>query len=247
MNCDQVRDPSVIEAYLAGRLAEADRDAFEMHYLECDGCYAAVEAMRAIQAGVRAVPKEPVPIRRAGAWSPRWVLVAAAVLIAGVVLVERRQHPAESPVALAPQAAQNLYAELARFDPPPFSPVRLRTALEPGDAEFHSAMEAYPKHDWAACESSLHAVASKYPQAMAARYYFGICALLAKDTATGAEALRQTIIAGDSPYLEEAHFYLAKALLAEGDAVGARAELNKTVAMAGDLAPQAATLLARIP
>ena len=59
--------------------------------------------------------------------------------------------------------------------------------------------------------------------------------------------VRETILAGDSPYLEEAHFYLAKALLAEGDAVGARAELNKTVAMAGDLAPQASALAARIP
>jgi hypothetical protein len=52
--------------------------------------------------------------------------------------------------------------------------------------------------------------------------------------------------AGDSPYLEEARFYLAKGLLGTGDAAGAQRQLEDVLSMHGTLEKQAAALLAQI-
>jgi hypothetical protein len=259
MNCDQVREQSIVEAYLMGRLPEQEREAFELHYLECDRCFADVEAMRAVQGALRSMPRAPsvVPISSANAiaatlpvWQrPRWILAAAAVLVIGAIALERFNHPLAPPpeIAAAPQPAVNLYAELARFDPPPFSAVKLRGAAQPSETAFQQAMENYTRSDWPACESALSTVVARFPQTVKARYYQGVCALLASHPAAGESALRDTVAAGATPYLEEGHFYLAKALLARGDAAGAQVELRKTIAMGGDLEAQATALAARLP
>jgi carboxypeptidase family protein len=43
-------------------------------------------------------------------------------------------------------------------------------------------------------------------------------------------SLRQTIVVGDSPYLEDAHFYLAEAFLRRNDPLAAESELNQVIA-----------------
>jgi anti-sigma factor RsiW len=254
MTCEQVREQSVVEAYLMGRLPEQERDAFELHYLECDRCFADVEAMRAVQGALRSMPvSRATPIAPAKPMFPvwrrsGWILSAAAVLVLSAIVVERFNQPFAPPrVAVVPQPAVNLYAELARFDPPPFSAVKLRGPAQPSESAFQQAMENYTRRDWPACESALIAVSAQYPQTIKARYYQGVCALLANHPAVGEAALRDTIAAGATPYLEEAHFYLAKALLSRADAEGARAELRKTIAMGGDLEQPAIALAARLP
>jgi hypothetical protein len=247
MNCERVRGETMTEAYLTGRLSEQEREAFELHYLECNACFAELEAMRAVQGALRSMPRAAASTPTRRVWQrPLWLLAAAALVIAVVAIQPWTKSPSPQ-VAVAPKPAANSYGELARFDPPPFQPSVLRGPQEPWEPAFRDAMAYYTRRDWRGCQSALNAVASKYPQAIGARYYLGVCALLANDVVVGEAALRDTILSGDNPYLEEAHFYLAKALLARGDAAGARAELRKTIAMGGDLEQQASALAARIP
>ena len=64
--------------------------------------------------------------------------------------------------------------------------------------------------------------------------------------ALGIDRLRATIALGDSPYLEDAHFYLAKALLSQTDLPGAEAELNRVVQLRGQRGDEAGHLLEQV-
>jgi hypothetical protein len=130
---------------------------------------------------------------------------------------------------------------LAQFEPPPWNPVLLRGNETAGHAEFVKAMTLYTAHNYPGCGEALSVIESAE-----ARYYGGICFLLAGQAEAGASALAQAIAKGDTPYLEEARFYLAKAMLARKDAAGARDELRRVVAMHGDLERQANDLLGLI-
>ncbi len=51
MDCLRVERLGVIERYLADRLDETDREAFERHFFECDRCFAALERARTVRSG----------------------------------------------------------------------------------------------------------------------------------------------------------------------------------------------------
>ena len=264
-DCEAVRDRSIMEAYLTGRLPELDWDAFELHYFECASCFSHLEALRMVQIALRSMAGIAVALPGGrGKKAPVYLLTAAGVAaaVAGVAAWEHSRKAADlssasknrPAMSVAPQAgtlrsgaAPAVYAELARFDAPPYHMAVLRGARIRGEAEFTQAMIAYSRQDWASCRSRLAAVTARFPGLVEAHYYLGICALLSNRVADGETALRYVIGNADTPYLEEAHFYLAKALLARGEAEAAKAELRKTIAMGGDLEPQAAALAARIP
>jgi TolA-binding protein len=71
------------------------------------------------------------------------------------------------------------------------------------------------------------------------KFFLGICFLLSGQTDEGIAELKKTIAIGDSAYLGEAHFYLAKGLLRQGDIKGA-AEPG------GSLGEEAARLLTQL-
>jgi hypothetical protein len=77
----------------------------------------------------------------------------------------------------------------------------------------------------------------------AASFFLGICYLLEGRDSDGIARLRDTITLGDSPELEEAHFYLAKALLRQHDRSGARAELERAIALKGPRLAEEESLL----
>ena len=122
------------------------------------------------------------------------------------------------------------YQLLARFEPPPPS----------SSAQLRTAMDRYRQRDYAGVISILRAQNSAE-----AHFYLGICDLLANDSG-GLRELRSIIAAGDTPYLEQSHFYLAKGLLGSGEVNAARHELEAVVAMHGGLEKPAKALLAQI-
>ncbi len=83
------------------------------------------------------------------------------------------------------------------------------------------------------------------PDAVEARFYLGVCYLFTKNFAAGNRELRQVIAAGETPYLEQARFYLAKGLLATNDGAGARQQLDDVIGLHGSLEQQAESLLAQ--
>jgi tetratricopeptide (TPR) repeat protein len=108
-------------------------------------------------------------------------------------------------------------------------------------AGFRDAIAHYKNRDYAAAIPGLAAEPD-----IEARFYLGICYLYTGKRDNGIAELRKVIAAGDTPYLERAHFYLAKGLIGAGDLSGARQQLDQTIALHGDLDQQAEGLLARL-
>ncbi len=85
MTHDQVRDNEIAEAYLRGRLGEAERASFEDHCYVCDECFEQLRTLQSFTDGVREAARIGVlPAPRPAA--PRWVWAlptAASVALAG--------------------------------------------------------------------------------------------------------------------------------------------------------------------
>jgi tetratricopeptide (TPR) repeat protein len=103
-------------------------------------------------------------------------------------------------------------------------------------------MRHYVAKDYRAAIRGLTTASELDPAAPHASFFLGISYLLTDQADPGIRALQKTIALGDSLYLEEAHFYLARALLLKDDASGARRELERTLQLRGDREEEARRL-----
>jgi len=133
-------------------------------------------------------------------------------------------------------------ALLARFEPPEYEAAANSDSLP----EFRAAMDQYRKRDYAGAAARLRAAVEAHPQSVEARFYLGICLLLTADRPGGIQLLKDVTASGDTPYLESARFYLAKALVGEGNLPAADLQLRVIVEMHGNLEQQAQRLHAQI-
>ena len=252
MECPGVRQEEVVERYLRGLLGPQERESFEEHYFACDQCFADLQAHRALQAElassaprIRATPVS-VPSR------PRWkfALAAAAVLVLGVLGTLRALRQVSSPAALVqsskPAPSGPSLSDLARFDPPAYTPAILRGPQSDATREFRTAMARYQSHDYAAAIPRLRAAAKLNPRDPGTTFFLGVSLLLTNQADDGIAALQQTIALGDTPFLEEAHYYLAEAFLRKGDVAAARRELDEVLRLKGDQENQARQLLQQL-
>lgn len=129
---------------------------------------------------------------------------------------------------------------LARFEPPPYTPVAGEST------QLQETMQHYLKRDYAGAIPGLRHILEAKPDSVDAYFYLGICELLTNDPTSGIADLKNVIVAGNTPYLERARFYLAKGLLANNDLRGANLQLRIVVEMHGDFEKQAQALLAQI-
>jgi hypothetical protein len=105
LDCTRVEEGEYELRYIQGVLSEADAEAFEAHYFECERCWAALQraldlhgALAAAgQAATGATAGSSVPVRLQGTtrrrWEARWwpVLAAAAALVmVGTWRIHRR-------------------------------------------------------------------------------------------------------------------------------------------------------------
>jgi thioredoxin-like negative regulator of GroEL len=132
-------------------------------------------------------------------------------------------------------------AVLAQFEPPEYD-----AAAAEGSPGFRAAMEHYRRGDYAGAAVGLRAAAESQPQSVEARFYLAICLLLTNDRSGGIQLLKDVTASGNTPYLESARFYLAKALLGEGNLAGADLQLRIIIEMHGKLEKQAQVLHAQI-
>ena len=133
---------------------------------------------------------------------------------------------------------------LAQFEPPVYQASGAESAE--GSREFRTAMEHYRKRDYPGAVLGLRAAIQSQPQSVEARFYLAICLLLTNDRPGGVQLLKDVTASGNTPYLEPARFYLAKALLGEGNLAGADLQLRIIVEMHGKLEKQAQVLRAQI-
>jgi tetratricopeptide (TPR) repeat protein len=135
---------------------------------------------------------------------------------------------------------------LARVEAPPYAPVVLRGPHDEAAAKFDEAMRRYVKREYAGALPGLSAAAGLKPDVPQHVFFLAVCQLLTGQLDPAVAGLQKTIALGDSPYLEEAHFYLAKARLRQGDIPAAREELGKVIDRHGRIEDDARRLLAQL-
>ena len=95
LNCDEIADRALIEGYVAGRLGEADTEAFESHYLTCERCQNELRLALAIrealpevrEAGLHAPAELEVSVISSRFRGRTAAALAAAAVLAGLLLV----------------------------------------------------------------------------------------------------------------------------------------------------------------
>jgi tetratricopeptide (TPR) repeat protein len=135
---------------------------------------------------------------------------------------------------------------LARVEPPPYAAAVLRSPHDEAAAKFDAAMRLYVKRDYRGAVPGLEAAIAQRPDVPQYAFFLGVCYLLTERTDPAVAELQKAIAVGESPYLEEAHFYLAKARLRQGDIAAAREELERTIDRRGRLETEARRLLAQV-
>jgi len=155
---------------------------------------------------------------------------------------------ASPPGTRHPSVAQRgeVLAHLARVDPPRYSASALRGPTDEATLRFHDGMNAYSAGDYAVAVQKLRNAAALDPGRPDIAFFLGASQLLSGDTTGAAKELKRTIALGDTPFVEEAHFYLAKAYLKQGDAEQARAQLAAVTKLHGRRGSEAGEMLAQL-
>ena len=265
MDCDVVAREEVLENYLMGRLDEDNREAFEAHYLGCSRCFEQLRGLRDIRGELRRLGADSARETRPsyGRWASAAGLAAALVMAAGLVLWMRPTAPSlppDTPTSPSPPRAQApgppraqqpqppsapapSLEQLARVQPPRYDPLTLRGTPDEATERFRQGMEHYRKADYREAINALRSAGKMDPDAAHIRFFLGISYLLIGEDAAAIERLRATLALGDTPYLEEAHFYLAKALLRQRNVAAAEKELKQVIQLQGTESVEARRLL----
>lgn len=251
MKCAEFERENSAGCYLAGELSEPEREAFELHYFECDSCFQELQDMRMAREAVRSAGAPATPVaRRLRWWLAPGIGIAAALILGVFLYLKAKPEQAatdQAPSMSAPAAMKAAAVELARLEPPPYIATTLRGVQSNAGSEFRDAMRSYADHNYPAAGKALQKVLDRHPDSLDARYFLAISKLLSNDAAGSIAGLRMVIEAGGrSPYAEESHYYLAHALLRTGNKAGAKAELKKVAGMHGDYEQKARDVLKSI-
>jgi len=258
VTCDDIERGNIAEEYVLGRLQEQAASEFEAHYFDCPPCLARVELLEAARTHLRDSPAVP----RAGHGIRRTIgaIAAAAVVVIAVGVIRQVSFAPESPPSTlparnielpgtapaAPPAGQIDLRALGAIVPPPFDAPRLRVSPTASRRAFLQAMELYKRGDCRQAIGGLESAVNQDPASIPAQFFLAVCSLQLDRNTEAAQHLKKVIRLGESPYLEDAHFFLAKAHIREGDLPDARKELQAVIALEGDRRSEASSLLSQI-
>jgi tetratricopeptide (TPR) repeat protein len=237
VDCERLLDEDVAVRYLSGKLTEEEQAAFEQHYFNCVVCFERLQVLEAAQAAARNVreigARQGAAHRRrpAAVFLPLAAGVAFVAVAAGLLLREigpgrlsPSPAPSTSPAAgPSPRAPGRSIEELARFDPPRYTPILVRGDA---DAAFQQAMNQYARREYARALPDLRRAARLEAGRADILFYLGVSELLAGEVDAGVDDLRRSVDLGLPGYSEPARFYLAMGYLRRGDTARARAELE---------------------
>jgi tetratricopeptide repeat protein len=264
MDCDRVSREEIFESYLLGRLTEQDREAFEQHYFECARCFDELQTLQAIRDELRRGAEPDASTTRSRFGWPALVGLAAAVIVAvGVAVSMRPKAPSNLPEASRsappspatipetsrpdvpepPGSSESPLELLARVEPPRYEPPVLRGTPDDVTARFQRGMDRYRQADYRGAINELRPAADQDPAAAHIRFYLGISQLMLGQDDPAIDSLRATIALGDSAYLEDAHWYLAKAFLRRKDSGAAERQLKEVIKLSGTRSSEARRLL----
>ena len=248
MSCPEPDPESQVLRYLRSDLPAEERDALEVHLLECDACSELMETARL----AREVLAEARAPRRPWVWGSLAAGLAAALFVIVVLrprpvaVAPSSPPPDPPPTASARAVPAAVIAELSRVDPPVYVPLTLRAEAPPSDPRFVKAMGHYARGEHAAAAALLRDVTRAHPRSGEASFFLGVSALLSGDAEGALPALDRAAELGQAPYAEAAPFFAAKADLRTGRLASARARLGALAAGHGDFATEARHLLDRL-
>ncbi len=253
VGCEHAFLDDRLERYVSGEAPETERDAFEIHVLECAPCRRALEAhldladaLRAPRptAGLPGPVARPVPVApRPLKWLPFAATLAVAAL-AGTLYMQGEPAPTPLPREVPPSASS---ARPAASQPPVGPPLEkaevtlsaeralpLRgTGTDTFLQDFGAAIQFYRKDDYAHAAESLAALASRHPEAPEARFYLGVSLLFLGRSAEAAEALERAAALASGSQRDDAEWYLALALIRADQPAKARARFESLCARPG--------------
>ncbi|MDH4270679.1 MAG: hypothetical protein OEW18_01750 [Candidatus Aminicenantes bacterium] len=250
MDCDQIEREEIIEKYLTGRLGRTEQAEFESHYFSCSKCLQKLQVSRLLQEklwekGETILPQTQKPDRvRTGRRA--WAYSAAAMVLIVAAAALWWQFRTSGGKQAGTEKAPPSLSMLARIEPPLYIQMALRGAADEATMRFRTGMKCYVEGRYREAIPDLRTAAELNPERASIRFFLGICLLLTEKTNEGIEELRKTISAGDSAYLEEAHFYLAKAFLGKRDIGGAKEELNWVLEKGSNMKEEAARILTQL-
>jgi tetratricopeptide (TPR) repeat protein len=266
MTCEDVVQNETVERYLLDQLDDDARESFEEHYFECGRCFGLLQTFRGLQDELARTREAALLEAPRSSWVWRWAWAPAMAVLFIAVSIGLWQRPLQevstpppgeaSPTASVPQPGapepapvppaappQPALADLARVEPPAYTPGRLRGTADEATRRFQEAMERYQREDYVAAVTGLSTAADLDPEAPHVLFFLGISHLVTGERDAAIEALDKTVALGESPYLEEAHFYLAKAHLQAGNVDEARRELDRTIRLRGEHGKAARAIL----
>ncbi len=119
-------------------------------------------------------------------------------------------------------------------------------AADSGRVLFHDGMNAYIDARYHDASGYLRSALKYEPSAADVNFYLGVCRILDGHPAESIPALKIAIAAGNSPYLQSAHYYLGKAYVQEMNLEGAEMEFREATGLPGQLSTDAKAMLARV-
>jgi len=247
MTCEEIEREDVVEDYVLGRLDESRQRAFEDHYFECTTCLERLRAVEDLRPLLTTATTAPA---RRNLRTPLAILAAAAVLVLAVRIGQQewmnRAEEARRPRAAPDVVLPSTNTPTVTIELPPYAPARLRAV--PGEAQriFRDAMVQYTPANCTGALPGLQRALAVDDTYMQARFYLGACELHTGAVNEAATNLQRVIAAGESPYLEDAVWYLAQARVKQGDLAAARQELARVIALNGDRREAAARLLGEL-
>lgn len=230
LSCQVVDDGSVVARYVAGTLPDPETAAFEEHLLTCERCQREVHLAVAIREAVPESRGAAVGSGRRRWLGPSLITLAAAAVLAGVIVVSRDR---------VPHAALGL-GQVTQ--PPVYLGVPVRQVPSQGDSLFGAAMAAYAVGDFDRAAAELPRALAAGADTVPVQFFAGASLLMSERPEDAAEAFRAVIRGGDTPYLAESHYYLAKALLRLGHVAEARRELAAAAGSGSEIADAARAL-----
>lgn len=217
----------LVERYVSRQLSDDETKVFESHFLTCERCQADIEVATVLRTVATAHPeparaKHRVPARLV--WSTGFALAAGIVLVA--------LWPRGSPIEDLGSVVQ----------PPLYLAVPLRSAITAPESVFNSGMEAYQQSRYGEAATSLARALQLGADTTRAGFFHGASLLMLDQPVAAADAFQRVIGRGDTPYLVEAHYYRAKALLQTGRPGDALAHLAVVEGADHELSTPAHTL-----
>ena len=204
--CSVVDGPALAEQYVAGRMPDAERIAFEDHFVTCAECQREIRLAGAVRTGLReqgAAKESAPPRRRTHVWRWSGLGVAVAAGIAAIAII--RMQPSPAMVALG-----------GVLEPPAYLGVAVRGTPAQSDSIFERAMNDYAARNYVAAAAGLRAALAAGQDSISTEFFLGASLLMSQDAQGAAAAFGRVIAKGDTQYLDEAQLYNAKALLRLG-------------------------------